>query len=134
MFWNVFGVRKEYSKLDKTKRIRLFQCSNSKGTFKIWEINGFAQDDLDNEDVMMLDVHHDVYMWIGNKANEIEKRFSLETVLDYVKVVEGRNVPAVYVIQAGREPPSFTTHFHGWDSKKANVNKQVFFVLVLKFF
>jgi hypothetical protein len=79
----------------------------------------FAQDDLDNEDVMMLDVHYEVYLWFGSKANEVEKKFTLETVLEYVKTVEGRVVPPIYVIQAGREPASFTNYFNGWDTKKA---------------
>src|SRR5690348_9934750 len=36
-------------------------------------------------------------------------------------VKEGRKECPVFIVQAGREPPSFTCNFHGWDSKKAKV-------------
>ena len=50
----------EFPIIDRKKRTRLFQCTNAKGTFRVFEIHDFAQDDLENEDVMMLDVWTEV--------------------------------------------------------------------------
>jgi hypothetical protein len=54
---------------------------------------------------------------------------SMEVSLEYVAqaMQEGRSDTPVYVIQAGREPPEFTCHFHGWDAVKSKtwLNNQV---------
>lgn len=39
---------------------RLFECSNQTGQFRITEVYDFAQSDLDEEDVMLLDTWEEV--------------------------------------------------------------------------
>lgn len=39
---------------------RLFECSNQTGRFKITEVDDFAQCDLDEDDVMLLDTWEEV--------------------------------------------------------------------------
>ena len=39
---------------------RLFECSNQVGQFRMTEVDDFAQSDLDEEDVMLLDTWEEV--------------------------------------------------------------------------
>jgi hypothetical protein len=107
--------------VNRKLKIRLFQCSNSKGVFKVIEVPYFSQDDLDNEDIMMLDTYSVVFLWVGNRSSEVEKRMSVDVALEYAAYDKSRGECQVFAVQAGMEPPEFTCHFHGWDHKKAEV-------------
>ena len=82
-FWNGVGGKGEYTKqLDLNKPIlepRLFHCvelNNGKVTAR--EICHFKHEDLITDDVMVLDSGDEIYVWIGNNANDNEKQKSLE--------------------------------------------------------
>ena len=53
---------------------RLFHCSNVSGTFFVEEIYNFTQEDMLNEDIMLLDAYSTIFMWIGNRSNDWEKK------------------------------------------------------------
>lgn len=109
----------------ETYRARLFHCSNATGLFKVTEIPNFTQDDLDNEDVMILDAQEDLFVWIGSASTDVEKNMAMETAINYIKQApEDRADTPVYVIHAAHEPPSFTCHFHAWDTVKARENER----------
>ena len=38
------------------------------------EIYNFAQSDLNNNDVMVLDAFNTVYIWVGREANKTERQ------------------------------------------------------------
>lgn len=42
------------------------------------EVYNFSQDDLLTEDVMILDSHAEVFVWVGQRADSKEKQNSLE--------------------------------------------------------
>ena len=46
---------------------RLFQVSNSTGALRCEEVFQFEQEDLCEEDVMLLDTFHTVYVWVGEQ-------------------------------------------------------------------
>ncbi len=75
--------------------------------------------DLEPDDVMLLDTFDEVFVWVGNGANDAEKKAALQMAFDYVAspLGGGRSVDstALLVVKQGREPPSFTAHFPGWD-------------------
>ena len=56
--WKALGGKTEYAKTRQSqfefKSPRLFKCSDALGAFNITEIVPFAQQDLDDTDVMML--------------------------------------------------------------------------------
>ena len=54
--------------------VQLFQVSNASGALRVDEVFDFTQDDLIFDDVMLLDVYSVVYVWVGDQANELEKR------------------------------------------------------------
>jgi uncharacterized protein YcnI len=82
-FWTLLGGKGDYTSTPQLAQgnigSRLFQCSNASGIFRVFEIQNFSQDDLDNDDVMLLDNFHSVFVWLGSGSNDLEKRMSMET-------------------------------------------------------
>ena len=131
VFWEHIGGKKPYAKFSAedapASDPRLFQlCDAAAGGRGIQaeEIFNFTQDDLDDDDVMLLDVASEVFLWIGKNANENEKRESLLLAQRYVAQMAatvGRDVDTpITTVPAGAEPPLFTAHFIAWDASKAS--------------
>ncbi|KAK1172924.1 adseverin-like [Acipenser oxyrinchus oxyrinchus] len=126
-FWDALGGKKGYqtSVLLESKTMehppRLYACSNKTGRFTIEEVPGeFTQDDLAEDDVMLLDVWDQVFIWIGKDANEVEKTESIKSAKRYIQTDPSRRdegTPVVIVKQA-YEPPTFTGWFLAWDTSK----------------
>lgn len=49
------------------------QVSNATGRMKVEEVPAFAQADLADEDVMLLDTYTTVFVWVGAGANAAER-------------------------------------------------------------
>lgn len=127
-FWAAFdGGRTEYSNTKDTGialgfEPRLFQASNAQGYFHVDEIPNFAQDDLVNDDIMILDAYQTIYVWIGNGSNKFERNGAFKTANRYIESVKDeRDKDSVQVveIEAGKEVPGFTIHFTEWRLDKA---------------
>ncbi|MBN3314922.1 ADSV protein, partial [Atractosteus spatula] len=126
-FWKALGGKKEYQTSDLLESSsishppRLYACSNKTGRFIIEEVPGeFTQDDLAEDDVMLLDVWDQVFIWIGKDANEVEKTESVKSAKRYIETdPSGRDgrTPVV-IVKQGHEPPNFTGWFLAWDSSK----------------
>ncbi|KAI3806555.1 hypothetical protein L1987_22463 [Smallanthus sonchifolius] len=91
---------------------------------KIEEIYNFEQDDLLTEDVMILDTHAEVIVWVGQSVDPKEKQNAFEIGQKYIDLaasVDGLSpyVP-IYRVAEGSEPCFFTTYF-SWDPSKATV-------------
>jgi len=125
-FWDALGGKTEYQSSKELQsgdfEPRLFQCSNAGAGFKVTEVFNFSQDDLVNDDVMLLDAHSEVFIWLGHDSNKTEKDEALNAAANYVKnAPDGRDADTpIFLISAGGEPPSFTVHFHAWDNSKAS--------------
>ncbi|KAI1902423.1 hypothetical protein AGOR_G00044610 [Albula goreensis] len=126
-FWAALGGKTEYqtSELLERENIthapRLFACSNKTGRFTIEEVPGeFTQDDLAEDDVMLLDVWNQVFIWIGKDANEVERTESEKSAKTYIETdPSGRDADtAVVIVKQGHEPPTFTGWFLGWDASR----------------
>lgn len=75
-----------------------------------------------NDDIMLLDAYQTIYVWIGNKSNDFEKRGAFKSAQKYIDSVrDERDKEAVQIveIEAGKEPPSYTVHFPEWRLEKA---------------
>lgn len=98
-----------------------FSCS---GDFKVKEIFNFTQDDLTTEDVLVLDCHREIYVWVGCHSNVRSKQQALtlgQKFLETDILAEGLSLEIpIYVVTEGYEPPFFTCFF-AWDSLKANM-------------
>uniref|UniRef100_A0A672JQ40 Gelsolin n=1 Tax=Salarias fasciatus TaxID=181472 RepID=A0A672JQ40_SALFA len=97
---------------------RLFACSNKTGNFIIEEVPGeMTQDDLATDDVMILDTWEQVFVWIGNEAQEEEKTEAMASAVRYIETDPANRdsrTPIVKIKQ-GFEPPTFSGWFLGWD-------------------
>lgn len=124
MFWEILGGKKEYSQMCNAQvngtemHPRLFHCSNASGNFTVEEVVNFAQEDLYEDDVMLLDTYKEIYVWIGKGANETEKKESLKTAMDYIKSDPSGRTPEntlILQVKQGAEPLNFKGCFQGWD-------------------
>lgn len=128
LFWTALGGKAEYPREKKIKEYaedpRLFLISSSKGDFKVKEIFNFSQDDLTTEDVLVLNCHSEIYVWVGRHSSIDSKQTALDLGLEFLE--KGASVGQVhpeipiYVITEGCEPHFFTRFFE-WDSSKANM-------------
>ncbi|XP_065668513.1 advillin isoform X2 [Hydra vulgaris] len=126
-FWDLLGGKEEYASMSRlsekkpTIPPRLFQCSNATGRFWVEEIFDFDQDDLCEDDVMLLDTYDEVFVWIGEGANFIEKKNALDGALEYIKSDKsGRTIENTNILRVkqGCEPLNFTGYFFAWDPEK----------------
>jgi len=131
-FWPYLGGKSEYATSQylkwNVKEARLFSCSNTTGVFKVEEIFGFTQEDLDNDDVFILECFAEVYVWVGIGANDREKQLSMQTAVDYVKYaasVDGRDPTStpIYLVSPEKEPLLFKAQFHAWEDTLKPINK-----------
>ncbi|XP_037121236.1 gelsolin a isoform X2 [Syngnathus acus] len=123
-FWDALGGKTEYRTSTRLKDKmdahppRLFACSNKTGNFIIEEVPGeITQDDLATDDVMILDTWEQVFVWIGNEAQEEEKTEAMASAARYIETDPAnrdRRTPIVKIKQTF-EPPTFTGWFLGWD-------------------
>ena len=131
VFWEHIGGKKPYAKFTAERAPasdpRLFQlCDAAAGGrgIRAEEVFNFTQDDLDDDDVMLLDVASEVFLWIGENASENEKRESLVLAQRYIATMaetDGRDVDTpITTVPAGAEPLPFTAHFIAWDASKAS--------------
>uniref|UniRef100_A0A665WM95 Macrophage-capping protein n=1 Tax=Echeneis naucrates TaxID=173247 RepID=A0A665WM95_ECHNA len=122
-FWAALGGKKDYQtskSLQKTvKPPRLFGCSNKTGRLIAEEVPGeITQLDLAMDDIMILDTWDQIFIWVGNEANETEKTGSSKIAQDYLNSdPSGRRGVPISTIKQGEEPLSFTGWFHAWDPK-----------------
>ena len=78
-FWDAIGGKGEYSTSKEAMvcpnfEPRLFHVSNATGFTFMKEVIAFAQEDMLNDDVYVLDSFDKVYIWIGNKSNDFERK------------------------------------------------------------
>ncbi|KAK6235033.1 hypothetical protein SCA6_010370 [Theobroma cacao] len=93
------------------------------------EIYSFTQDDLTTEDVLVLDCHKEIYVWVGRHSTVKSKQVALNLGLKFLETdileEELSLKTPIYVITEGHEPPFFTCFFE-WDPSKANMHGNSF--------
>ncbi|KAK7881825.1 hypothetical protein WMY93_030234 [Mugilogobius chulae] len=122
-FWVALGGKTPYASDKSLQREelphspRLFECSNQTGRFVITEVDNFAQCDLDEEDVMLLDTWEEIFLWIGNLAYEYEVKEAWNSARDYLRThPAGRDIDTpISFVKQGHEPLTFTGWFNAWD-------------------
>ncbi|KAM3935167.1 advillin [Leptodactylus fuscus] len=125
-FWEILGGKAPYANDKRLQQEeaevnpRLFECSNKTGRFVVTEVTDYNQDDLDPTDVMLLDTWDQIFLWIGAEANDVEKKESVATAVDYLKTHPSGRDPEtpILIIKQGFEPPNFTGWFLAWDPQK----------------
>ena len=86
------------------------------------EIPAFAQEDLLNDDVYILDSFDKVYLWIGYGSNKFERKGAYERAEKYIQDVTDNRVKdevTICEVEAGKESPDFTCQFVQWEPEIA---------------
>ncbi|XP_022948221.1 villin-1 isoform X1 [Cucurbita moschata] len=133
LFWEALGGKSEYQKGKEAKGPiedpQLFVLNISEGDFKVKEIYNFAQDDLTTEDVLVLNCHNEIYLWLGCLSNVEGKEQALDLAHKFLEKHasdEGISLETpIYVVTEGQEPPLFTQFFQ-WDISKENMHGNSF--------
>uniref|UniRef100_A0A6N2K939 HP domain-containing protein n=1 Tax=Salix viminalis TaxID=40686 RepID=A0A6N2K939_SALVM len=102
-----------------------FSCSIG----QVEEVYNYSQDDLLTEDIMILDTHAEVFVWVGQSVDPKEKQNVFDVGQKYIEMavcLDGLSpyVP-LYKVTEGNEPSFFTTYFL-WDPIKATVQGNSF--------
>ncbi|KAL5995249.1 Caps the barbed end of actin filaments and is able to sever them in a calcium-dependent manner [Asimina triloba] len=110
-FWFALGGKQSYMSKKSTQET-------------VSEVFNFSQDDLLTEDMLILDTHAEVFIWVGHSVEPKEKQKAFEFGQNYIVLaatVEGLSLEVpLYKVTEGNEPCFFTTYF-SWDSLKAAV-------------
>lgn len=92
-FWEAIGGKGEYH---SEKRLqdddtehppRLFQLSNASGQITCEEIPEFTQQDCVTDDCMILDVWDAIYVWVGEKARDDEKKEAERLAMVIIQII-----------------------------------------------
>ena len=122
-FWAALGGKGAYPNAkvlpDADREPMLFCASNATGALRFEPIFDFAQADLDHDDVFLLDTFTTIFVWIGEGANEAEKRAAPELAAAYISKRGYEQTVPVVTVKSGYEPAIFTCHFLGWDASSA---------------
>ncbi|KAG6769188.1 hypothetical protein POTOM_024805 [Populus tomentosa] len=132
-FWFALGGKQSYtSKKVSPETVRdphLFAFSLNKGKFQVEEIYNFSQDDLLTEDILILDTHAEVFVWVGQSVDAKEKQIVFDIGQKYIEMAVSLDGLSPYVplykVTEGNEPSFFTTYFL-WDPIKATVQGNSF--------
>ncbi|CAI5942471.1 unnamed protein product, partial [Closterium sp. NIES-64] len=125
VFWGHLGAKGDYpaqrEQREAQRDARLFHYTGTAAAAKVVEVPNYEQEDLISEDVMLLDTHSEVFVWVGVNLPDKDKKDAFEYAQRYVEQVAGsegrsKEVTIIRVVE-GFEPPMFTTHFH-WDPTK----------------
>ncbi|KAK9057719.1 hypothetical protein SSX86_022555 [Deinandra increscens subsp. villosa] len=132
-FWLGLGGKGDFTspkvQLDTIRDPHLFGFSLSKGKFEVEEVYNFDQDDLLPEDMLILDTHAEVFVWVGQAVDSREKKNALDYGQKYIEWAEALDglsprVP-LYKVTEGYEPCFFTTYF-SWEPSKTLIHGNAF--------
>ncbi|VAH85389.1 unnamed protein product [Triticum turgidum subsp. durum] len=99
------------------------------GKGQVTEIFNFCQDDLLTEDLMILDTHGEVFIWVGQCVEPKEKQKAFEIGQKYIEhamsIEDLSPYVPLYKVSEGNEPCFFKTYF-SWDNTKSVIHGNSF--------
>ncbi|XP_074574803.1 villin-2-like [Curcuma longa] len=125
-FWFALGGKQNYTSKkvvqDIIKDPHLYTISLNKGKFEFAEVFNFSQDDLLTEDMLILDTHVEIFVWVGQHVDSKEKHKAFivgQKYIEHAVSLEGLSpdIP-MYIVTEGNEPCFFTAYFT-WNNTKA---------------
>ncbi|CAM0885118.1 unnamed protein product [Alopecurus aequalis] len=133
-FWFALDGKQSYTSKNAVQDVivrepHLYAYSFRKGRLEVTEIFNFSQDDMLTEDMMILDTHGEVFIWIGQcvESKEKLKAFDIgQKYIEHAMSIEDLSpyVP-LYKVSEGNEPCFFKTYFT-WDNSRSVVHGNSF--------
>ncbi|CAA6671109.1 unnamed protein product [Spirodela intermedia] len=128
LFWNLLGGKCEYPSQRISKNVEsdphLFSCTFSEGNLQATEIFNFTQDDLVTEDILILDCHSEIFVWVGKQVDSKTRSQALNIGTKFIEhdfLMEKLSAEtAIFIVTEGNEP-AFFTRFFTWDSAKSSM-------------
>lgn len=83
--------------------------------------HSFLQDDLADDDIMILDNGEQVFVWVGIRCSQVEKKLGLKSAQVYIqhlRATQPERPRRLMVSVRGQESRRFTKCFHGWGPLK----------------
>jgi hypothetical protein len=131
-FWDVLGgfatvtrssVSDEHHENEAKKSTKVLRVSGSTDdNLQVADVTlasgVLTKDLLKTEDVFVIDMGNEVYVWVGKAASESERKSALSVAVHYLKE-QGRpsHTPVTRVVEEG-ETPVFTALFRAWTEPK----------------
>jgi len=113
-FWAAFGGKKpipEKAKDEVPAEKKLFKISDETGKIEYTEVK-FVKSSLEENDVFVADIGPEIFVWIGKKADELEKKSGLAFAQQYLnKNNRPPHLPIIRVM-SGHESEEFVSSFH----------------------
>ncbi|CAI5500926.1 unnamed protein product [Closterium sp. Naga37s-1] len=82
VFWGHLGAKGDYpaqrEQREAERDARLFHYTGTAAAAKVVEVPNYEQEDLISEDVMLLDTHSEVYVWVGVNLPDKDKKDAFE--------------------------------------------------------
>ncbi|CAO3591404.1 unnamed protein product [Absidia cylindrospora] len=69
---------------------------------------------FDSKDVFILDVSHEIFVWVGSEASRKERRYGLQYAQDYLKESGLSPFTPICQLQEGAEDELFEAQLEGW--------------------
>jgi len=113
-FWAAFGGKKPISEKAKDEvpsEKKLFKISDETGKIEYTQVR-FNKSSLEENDVFVADVGPEIFVWIGKKADELEKKSGLSFAQQYLN--NNNRPPHLPIIRvvSGHESEEFVSSFH----------------------
>jgi len=136
-FWETLGGQINVTNLsgsddDKTDeamapRLELSQVSDESGELEVTPIEKLdskflSKDMLKTEDVFVLDVGSEIYVWIGKGTTVNEKKESMKVATKFLENTGRPNFVPITRVLEGHESNKFKQCFKYWNSSKAQEN------------
>uniref|UniRef100_H2ZGP5 Gelsolin-like domain-containing protein n=1 Tax=Ciona savignyi TaxID=51511 RepID=H2ZGP5_CIOSA len=127
-FFTSLGGRKEYTnniipkEPEVTRGALAFYCCEVDGRYNFKEIYGLTKQDLHSEDIVLIDIYDEVYIWLGSKVvKELASR-SFPIAFRYLQQSHARGdmKTPVLLVKEGSEPNIFTRFISNWEDVQSD--------------
>lgn len=122
VFTTLLGAKKPYADEFKEKVLErrppclLFYHPD---THQVENIDDFQQEDLSEEDVYVLDMYNQIFVWYGERVESDTRRQLSDIAKEYIRQdPAGRefDLVSVWIVSQRSEPFAFTKHFRSWNA------------------
>ena len=81
-FWSLLGGKKSYAHFSpgepNPEDPRLFHCTDVTGSYTVEEVFNFDQSDLTDDDVFLVDIYTQVFIFVGSNCSKREAEMSMD--------------------------------------------------------
>jgi len=123
-FWNGLGGKGQITDSSKVPsddeweqagEKKLYRLSDKSGSFSFTSVaegSKVNKSQLDTNDVFVFDAGNHIYVWVGAKASQGEKKYAMRYAQEYTRTYQRPSVLPISMVPEGRENESFNKAFN----------------------